>query len=84
MTNIEDLRRAATHVHMYSDEALTKLLNDAADVIEDLCKHIDGCVRVAADALKRAEANHPDTGGPDQGGEFKRGMPGHPDNDMGM
>lgn len=25
-----------------------------------------------------------DTGGPDQGGEFVRGMPGHPDNEMGM
>jgi hypothetical protein len=27
---------------------------------------------------------HRDTGGPDQGGEFVRGMPGHPDNEMGM
>jgi hypothetical protein len=29
-------------------------------------------------------APHRDTGGPDQGGEFTRGMPGHPDNEMGM
>jgi len=25
-----------------------------------------------------------DTGGPYQGGEFRRGDPGHPDNEMGM
>lgn len=34
--------------------------------------------------VTKQEADHKDTGGPDQGGEFVRGMPGHPDNDMGM
>jgi hypothetical protein len=54
MTNIEDLRWAARNLGCYTEEQKARLLNEAADTIEDLCKQIDGCVRVAADALKRA------------------------------
>jgi hypothetical protein len=38
-------------------EVLREACNQAADTIEYLCKEIDGCVRVAADALQRARAN---------------------------
>jgi hypothetical protein len=56
MTTIGDLRRASTHVHMYTDKAKAKLFSDAAETIEALCEQIDGCVKVAADALRQHSA----------------------------
>lgn len=39
-----------------TDPAMRDILRDAADTIEELCKQIDGCVRVAADALNQLKA----------------------------
>lgn len=37
-----------------NDAHMKEVLNSAADTIDDLCKQIAGCVRVAVEALKRA------------------------------
>jgi hypothetical protein len=56
MTTIEELRREAIRARdEHGNTDFYRLLNSAADTIEDLCKQIDGCVRVAADALKRVK-----------------------------
>jgi hypothetical protein len=56
MTNIAELRREAIRARdEHGNTDFYMILNSAADIIEDLCKQIDGCVKVAADALKRVK-----------------------------
>ena len=56
MVTIQDLRREAIRARdEHGNTDFYIILNEAADVIEDLCKQIDGTVRVAADSLKRVK-----------------------------
>lgn len=54
MTNIIELRKMAGIVALrYNDKEVANVLLEAANDIEDLCKQIDGTVRVATSALSR-------------------------------
>lgn len=39
-----------------NDQFVSLMYHEAADTIEELCKQIDGCVRVAANALRDLKA----------------------------
>ena|SRR6266540_1213633 len=83
---------------VYLDETPTLMpIGWKSDGYSHFCyKHkvtFDGAVMVTLDEPTNFEPfkdpldkgiPHRDTGGPDQGGEFKRGDPGHLDNEMGM
>lgn len=71
------------------------LENDKVILVVDPCaeftpeeqRELAGRILIALerwDARSERTAEHRDMSGPDQGGEFRRGMPGHPDNEMGM
>lgn len=56
MISVQELRAAAIRARdEHGNTDFYHILNEAADTILELAKQIDGCVRVAADALKRAE-----------------------------
>ena len=56
MTDIAELRREAIRARdEHGNTDFYMLLNSAADVIEDLCKQIDGCVKVVE---RQRDHNH--------------------------
>ena len=56
MITIQELRKEAIRARdEHGNTDFYWILNQAADTIEDLCKQIDGTVRVAAEALKRVK-----------------------------
>lgn len=57
MIDIATLRALGSLESNASAEVLREACWQAADTIEDLCNQLDGCVRVAADALKRVKEN---------------------------
>lgn len=50
------LRELGSKQSAADSKVLQEACLQAADTIEELCKSIDGCVRVAADALKRTRS----------------------------
>lgn len=59
-------------------------LDEARHEQRFLIKQLDAARSLIRNLQRHIHRNYVDTGGPEQGGEFRRGMPGHPDNDMGM
>lgn len=56
MISVPELRKAAIELeYKYALPDFAAKMNEAANTILELASQIDGCVRVAADALKRAE-----------------------------
>lgn len=54
MINIQLLRALGDPKAKVTHEQLQEACLQAAATIEELCEHIDGCVSVAVDAIKRA------------------------------
>ena len=55
MITTQELRAAANHEEAKMNLGAAGVMREAASTIEELCKQIDGTVRVAAQALARVK-----------------------------